>query len=92
MLLRRILPYLPDIGSRALRRTLVDIFPHRGVQHMKAVVDVMHRRSIDIYKEKKRALEQGDEAVTRQIGAGKDIMSILRVYYSGSTTARSCYS
>ena len=85
MMLRRILPYLPDFGSRAFRRKLVDICPHEGVQNMKAIVDVMHRRSLEIYEEKKRALAQGDEAVTRQVGEGKDIMSILRTYREKST-------
>ncbi|KAE9391070.1 cytochrome P450 [Gymnopus androsaceus JB14] len=31
----------------------------------------------EVYEEKKRALEEGDEAVTRQLGQGKDILSIL---------------
>ena len=48
-----------------------------GVQKMKTIVDTIHQRSVDIYQQKKRALEQGDEKVTRQIGEGKDIMSIL---------------
>lgn len=37
----------------------------------------MHRRAVHIYEQKKRALEEGDESVTKQIGEGKDIMSIL---------------
>ena len=77
-LLRRILPYIPEGGSAWIKRKIVEMIPHAGVQKMKAVVDVMHRRSIEIYEEKKRALEEGDEAVTRQVGEGKDIMSILR--------------
>lgn len=30
-----------------------------------------------IFDEKKRALSEGEEAVVRQVGKGKDIMSIL---------------
>lgn len=75
--LRRILPYLPEIGTAAFRARLVDLFPHEGVQELKRFVDIMHRRSIEIYREKVRALELGDEAVAKQVGEGKDIMSIL---------------
>lgn len=79
-MVRRLLPYLPEIGSASFRGKVVDVIPHRGVQKMKAVVDVMHRRTVEIYNGKKLALEKGDEAVTRQVGEGKDIMSILRAF------------
>ncbi len=81
-LLRRLLPYIPDISNPWLRRKLVELFPHEGVQHLKAIVDVMHRRSIEIYKEKIRALEKGDEAVKQNIGEGRDLISILSEYAS----------
>ena len=75
--LRRLLPYLPDFGSPALRRKLVEMVPHEGLQRMKAFVDTMHRRSVEIFREKQLALQRGDEAVMKQVGEGKDIMSIL---------------
>jgi len=37
----------------------------------------MHEFSVKVYEDKKRALEEGDEAVMRQLGQGKDILSIL---------------
>ena len=37
----------------------------------------MHERSVEIFTEKKNALENGDEKVARQIGEGHDLMSIL---------------
>ena len=72
------LPYVPEWGSPWIRRRIVELFPHEGVQQLKSIIDVMHRRSVEIFEEKKRALEKGDEAVMHQIGEGKDIMSILR--------------
>ena len=75
--LRRILPYLPEIGPASFRATLVDMFPHDGVQEVKRFIDTMYRRSVEIYRGKLRALELGDEAVTKQVGEGNDIMSIL---------------
>ena len=76
-LLRRLLPYVGDIGSPALRRKVLDFIPNPAVQNMKYIVDTMWRRSQEIYASKKRAFEQGDEAVAQQIGEGKDLMSIL---------------
>ncbi|KAI0687587.1 cytochrome P450 [Earliella scabrosa] len=75
--LRRLLPYVLSVGSAKTRRTLMGMIPHAGVRQMKNIIDVLHRRSVEIYEAKKRALEQGDEAVVQQIGEGKDIMSIL---------------
>ena len=76
--LRRMKPYMPDFGSSAFRRWLVKFIPNPDAQKMQNIVDTMWRRSTEIYHAKKLALEQGDEAVTRQIGEGKDLMSILR--------------
>ncbi|KAI0754321.1 cytochrome P450 [Daedaleopsis nitida] len=76
-LLRRLLPYIPKGGSPWLRRKILEYIPHEGIQQEKAIVDIMHLRSVEIYEEKKRALEQGDEAIMEQVGEGKDIMSIL---------------
>ena len=33
--------------------------------------------SNDIFRKKREALEKGDEAMLRQVGMGKDIMSVL---------------
>lgn len=75
--LRRLLPYVIDIGPPWLRRKILELIPHKGLQELKAIVDTMHRRSVEIFEQKKRALEKGDEIVTQQVGEGKDIMSIL---------------
>lgn len=45
---------------------------------MIALVDIMDATSRQIYKQKKEALAQGDDAVLQEVGMGKDIMSILR--------------
>ena len=86
-LIRRLLPYVAEFGSPAFRRWILDMFPHKGAQKVKSIVDVMHQRSVEIYQSKKEALEQGDEAVTQQIGEGRDLMSILCEFYTASCTA-----
>lgn len=42
----------------------------------------MDRTSTEVLANKRAALAQGDEAVMKQIGQGKDIMSILRTCQS----------
>ena len=77
-LLRRLLPYVVDLGTPTFRRWVVDRLPYKPAQELKSIVDIMHERSIAIYRAKKAALEAGDDSVAQQIGEGRDIMSILR--------------
>lgn len=73
-------PYMEALGSPAFRRRLVELIPSRRVQKAKEIVDTMHQRSTQIFYEKKQALQQGDEAVLRQVAAGKDIISTLSMW------------
>ncbi|KAI0927616.1 hypothetical protein AcV5_008103 [Taiwanofungus camphoratus] len=76
-LLFPLLPYVSWIGSPSFQRRVIDMFPHKGVQKLKSIIDIMDQKSVSIFEAKKLALQQGDEAVLRQVGEGKDIMSIL---------------
>ena len=42
----------------------------------------MHTESVNILKEKRAALNAGDNALLKSVGEGKDIMSILRKFSS----------
>ena len=79
-ILRLLLPYVSDIGSAAFRRHIVEALPSKGVQRLRDISDIMYERSILIFNEKKAALAKGDDALKHQIGEGRDIMSILRMY------------
>ncbi|KAI0781538.1 cytochrome P450 [Trametes elegans] len=48
-----------------------------AIKCMIQLSDVLHKHSLRIVNEKRAALEQGDEALKRQVGQGKDIMSVL---------------
>jgi len=67
-------------GTPKFRRFIVDLIPWKTLHQVRDIVDIMHHTSVEIINSKKRALEQGDEAVARQIGQGKDIISILSTY------------
>ncbi|KAI0628892.1 cytochrome P450 [Trametes polyzona] len=75
--IRRLYPYVPNIGSPWMRRKIVEMIPNKTVQRLKTVIDTLHERAVAICEEKKRILIQGDEAFKNQVGEGKDIMSIL---------------
>ena len=59
----------------------MNIFPWKNLHELRDVVDVLNNTAVEIFEKKKKALEEGDEAVSQQIGRGKDIMSILSAYH-----------
>nr|BED42974.1 cytochrome P450 monooxygenase [Trametes versicolor] len=75
-LFRRAIPYLPDVFPW-LKRKFVERFPNKNVQKLRRIVGTMHEKAVEIYEEKKRTIEQGDEASKNRVGEGKDLMSIL---------------
>ena len=78
--MRVVLPFVDYMGPKWFRRKLLDIVPYKKLQRMKNIVDIMYERSTEIYRAKKAAIERGDEAAVQQVGEGKDVLSILRVY------------
>ncbi|OBZ67845.1 Docosahexaenoic acid omega-hydroxylase CYP4F3 [Grifola frondosa] len=74
--LRRMITFIPLIGPPALRRKIVEMFPHKGIKQLISIVDAMHTHSTEIFEKKKEALKQGGEAISQEIEE-KDIMSIL---------------
>ena len=65
------------LGPPKFRRFILDLIPWRTLHQLRDISDVIHGTAVEIINSKKRALEDGDEAVARQIGQGKDILSIL---------------
>ncbi len=76
--IRLVLPRVYQLGPAALRRKLLELIPFGPVQRMIKISDALHTTSLEIYHEKKAALEKGDEAMKQHVGEGKDIMSDLR--------------
>ncbi|KAI1782200.1 cytochrome P450 [Ganoderma leucocontextum] len=74
---RVFVPVALKLGPARFRRFLLDRVPHKTIQHMKTVCNVMHQRSLDIYNEKKAAIERGDQETLLAVGEGKDMLSIL---------------
>ena len=66
--------YVPEQLTRKMLRLA---YPFPTVLRMLEIADTMSKRSKEIVREKKLALENGDQALAHQVGEGKDIMSIL---------------
>ncbi|TFY56428.1 hypothetical protein EVJ58_g7653 [Rhodofomes roseus] len=71
------LPQLRAIVPARLRGVLGSIVPIATARDMKRNADLVAQKSQKIYNSKKRAFQEGDEAIGEQIGQGKDIMNIL---------------
>ncbi|KAJ3534433.1 hypothetical protein NM688_g7137 [Phlebia brevispora] len=69
--------YYMHIGSPGFRRWILDHIPNAKIQEFKNIVDTIDRQSREILRDKKAALEKGDEVLKQQVGKGKDILSIL---------------
>jgi len=74
-----LLTTLVKLGPPRFRRFVVDLLPFENVRKLRDIVDIIHDTSVEILEAKRRALMEGDEAVAKQIGRGKDIMSILSI-------------
>ncbi|KAJ7170583.1 cytochrome P450 [Mycena crocata] len=84
---RYIIPWGVKIGSPKFRRFIINIFPWKNLHDSRDMVDFMYATAVQIYNEKKTALDKGDEAVSAQIAQGKDIISILMKDNSDASSA-----
>ncbi|KAL5504184.1 hypothetical protein ACEPAH_8258 [Sanghuangporus vaninii] len=83
--LRRFLPWVTKLGSPAFRRKVVETVPSKLIKECIEVVDVLESGSKIIYEKSKKAMENGDEAISEKVGMGKDILSVL---LRANTTAK----
>lgn len=74
---RQFLPWAVKLGPPNFRKFLVDIVPWEKLHQVRDMVKLINKTSAEVLEAKKRALQQGDQAVLEQIGQGKDIISIL---------------
>lgn len=80
MLSTYVLLPLSKVGTPKFRRWIVDTVPYKNLHAARDIVDVIYNTSVEIFEAKKAALDGGDAALAKQVGHGKDIMSILSEY------------
>lgn len=76
-IIQQCIPYAIRLGPAWFRESCLKLIPSSNLQKVKRIVDIMHNTSVEIFTAKKMALSEGDEAVMKQVGEGKDIMSVL---------------
>ncbi|PPQ88841.1 hypothetical protein CVT25_010440 [Psilocybe cyanescens] len=74
---RYLLPTIVKIGTPKMRRIVMGCLPWKALHEARDIADVLHNICVEIFESKKKALAEGDIAVSKQIGQGKDILSIL---------------
>ena len=84
-LYREFPPWLTNIGPPAFRRKVLEFLPSRVAKEACELVDSLTSHSTAIFEHQKSSLEKDDDEVQRQVGAGKDIMSVLRKFLSNCT-------
>ncbi|KAK7466282.1 hypothetical protein VKT23_005010 [Stygiomarasmius scandens] len=72
-----VLPIVLQTGVPDLWRWILGILPWKDGHHIRDMSDYMWNLSKEIYEGKQKALAEGDEVVAKQVGKGKDILSIL---------------
>lgn len=74
-----LVPILVKTFSAKFRRFVVDLIPRffKNACRLRDVIDTMEKTSIEVFEEKKRAVEADDETTKEITGRGKDMMSIL---------------
>ncbi|KAH9979522.1 cytochrome P450 [Lactifluus volemus] len=74
---RTLFPYLHRIFHPKILKFMGQIVPWRNLNHMIKVSDIMQANARNIYETKKRLLYSGDDATIKQVGDGRDIISLL---------------
>jgi len=72
-----LMPYIGHVGPAWFRRKVVDWTPSKAVHRLRDISDVMQTTSEGIYRKKKAALQEGEDALTGLVANGKDIMTTL---------------
>ena len=77
-----LLKYAKYLGPSWFRRVLTSLVPSPTVQRLKKAVDDVEAESKKILSSKRAGLKAGDKEIAHDISEKKDIMSILRAYFT----------
>ncbi|KAH9994081.1 cytochrome P450 [Russula compacta] len=74
---RNLFPYATKIIHAKILKFIGQVVPWKRLNRIIKLVEVMDDNARDLYETKKRLLESGDIATVKQVGDGKDIISLL---------------
>ncbi|KAI9458421.1 cytochrome P450 [Lactarius psammicola] len=78
---RGFFPYVYKIFHPKLLKLVGRMLPWPKLNHLMDLSEAMNAEARSIYKTKKTLLELGDDATVKQVGEGKDIISLLMQGY-----------
>ena len=82
---RNLFPYVYKIFHPKILKFVGRMLPWPGLNQLMDVAETMNAEARRIYQTKKRLLESGDDATVKQVGNGKDIISLLSTYHAASS-------
>ena len=74
---RTLFPYVYRIFHPKILKFMGQNVPWKNLNRLITVADIINANARGIYETKKRLLESGDDATVKQVGDGKDIISLL---------------
>jgi hypothetical protein len=74
---RNLLPYFTKVFHPKVLKFLGKAAPWKALNRVIELTDIMNANAKEIYETKKRLLESGDSTTVKQVGDGKDIISLL---------------
>jgi hypothetical protein len=74
---RIFLPYLTKVFHPKVLKFMGKVTPWRALNRIIELTDIINANTREIYDTKKRLLESGDIATVKQVGDGRDIISLL---------------
>jgi hypothetical protein len=77
---RHLFPYVDKVFHPKILKFLGRALPWPTLSHIMDLAETLNSKSRGLHETKKRLLELGDDATVRQVGDGKDIISILSAY------------
>ena len=85
---RSLFPYVYKVFHPKLLKLVGRMLPWPKLNHLMDLSETMNAEARSIYKTKKRLLELGDDATVKQVGEGKDIISLLSTYDAASFSTK----
>ena len=89
------MPLVQDWGTPGIRQFLARCAQYTTSKHLKNLINIvyiMNDTSEEIYHMKKKALQEGGDAMKQQVGEGKDAISVLRTLSSMAVYFLSLFS
>ena len=80
MALASLFPYIYKTFNPKFLKFVGRMLPWPRLNHLLDLAETLNAEARRVYETKKKLLESGDDETVKQVGEGKDILSILSTY------------